>query len=110
MSFLYFYLHAFVLHPFDLLEIGFTRLFYGRRPGVNFINVLQAAFTSADTKSTKRNWWFHRLVVLLGSAHVKAAWKNVDKIDPWLVLEQGYQVFGQTDELVWTMLFISKID
>jgi len=37
-------------------------------PGVNFINILQAAFTCADPKSTKKYSQAISLFALLGSA------------------------------------------
>jgi len=47
-------------------------------PGVNFINILQAAFTRADPKSAKNTVFF----ALLGSAHVKAASEVLVKLTP----------------------------
>jgi len=41
-------------------------------PGVNFINVLQAAFTSADPKSAKKTVKLSVFFALSGSARVKA--------------------------------------
>jgi len=41
--------------------------------GVNFINILRAAFTHVDPESAKK---------LLGSTHVKAARKHVGEIEP----------------------------
>jgi len=46
--------------------------------GVNFINVLWAAFTWADPKSAKKTDSLTVFFVLLGSARV-----NVGEIDPW---------------------------
>ncbi len=49
--------------------------------GVNFINVLQAAFTCADPKSTKRlKAWLH-FFALVGSVHIKAMHKHM-KLTP----------------------------
>ena len=42
-------------------------------PHVNFINVFQAAFVSADPKSTKKTDNLSVFFALLGSARVKAA-------------------------------------
>jgi hypothetical protein len=53
-------------------------------PWVNFTNVLRAAFTFADHKSTKRHWWLDCLFVILRRAHVKDARKHVGEIDPCL--------------------------
>jgi len=50
--------------------------------GVNFINILRAAFTCADPKSIK---WYRQLdwvLMLSGSAHVKAAHKTMMKSTP----------------------------
>jgi len=47
-------------------------------PGVNFINILLAAFIRADFKSTKWHWWLDYLFGLWGSVHVKAARKHVE--------------------------------
>jgi len=38
--------------------------------GVNFINMLLAAFTHADPKNVKRYWQLHWNCTLLGSPHV----------------------------------------
>ena len=50
--------------------------------GVNFTNILGAAFTCADPKSAKKLLNLTVFFALLGSAHVKAAHKHVDEIDP----------------------------
>jgi len=52
-------------------------------PWVNFINVLQAAFTHADSKSTKKTDNLTVFLALLGSAHVKAARKMYLKLTPY---------------------------
>jgi len=44
-------------------------------PGVNCINVLQAAFTHADPESAKKIDNLTVFFALLGSAHAKAAQK-----------------------------------
>jgi len=41
--------------------------------GVNFINVLRAAFTRPDAKCTKQTYGFTVFFALFGSACVKAA-------------------------------------
>jgi len=49
--------------------------------GLNFINVLHAAFTLADPKSVKRYWWLNWIFfTLLGSTSVKAAHKTLVKL------------------------------
>jgi hypothetical protein len=50
--------------------------------GVNFINVLWAAFTSEDSKSTKRYRWLDWILMLLGSALIKASHKMLVKLAP----------------------------
>ncbi len=59
------------------------------RPGVNFINILRAAFACADPKSTKRTY---NLTVFLGSARVKAARIMFVKLTPgiyfWKIRDQ----------------------
>ncbi len=47
---------------------------------VNFINVIQAAFTRADPESTKRQ--LSVFFELLGSARVKAAGRTLMKLTP----------------------------
>ena len=58
------------------LEMQFTT------SGVNFTNILQAAFMRADPKSAKKCSKIKQHFALLGSAGVKAARKHVDEIDP----------------------------
>jgi hypothetical protein len=48
-------------------------------PGVNFTNVLRAAFARTNPKSAKRNWRLD-CFALLGSAN-----KQVGEIDPWTI-------------------------
>jgi len=50
--------------------------------GVDFTNVLQAAFTRSDPKSVKRQSSHKCHFALLGSAGVKAARKHVGEINP----------------------------
>ena len=50
--------------------------------GVKFINVLQAAFTSADTKSAKMTVKSSSFFALSGSACVKAACRTLMKLTP----------------------------
>ena len=49
-------------------------------PGVNFTDILRAAFTYENPKSAKSQ--VKQLFVLLGSARIKASRKLVDEIDP----------------------------
>ena len=49
-------------------------------PGVNFTNVLQAAFTRADPKSAKKTVKLSCFFALLGSARVKAARRMLVKL------------------------------
>ncbi len=50
--------------------------------GVNFPNVLRAAFAHAMIpKEQKDTWWLSCLSAFLGSVHVKAARKHVGEID-----------------------------
>ncbi len=46
-------------------------------PGVNFTNILQAAFTYEDPKSAKKHRQLDCLFALLESALIKAARKHV---------------------------------
>ncbi len=58
--------------------------------GVNFINVICAAFTCADPESIK---FFDNLTIILmhlGSAHVKAAHKMLMKLTPEFVKMKFY--------------------
>ena len=50
--------------------------------GVNFTNILQAAFTPADPKSAKKTVKFSSFIALLGSARVKAARRMLVKLPP----------------------------
>ena len=52
------------------------------KTGVNFINILRAAFTHKDPKIAKKDSQVKQLFVLLGSACVKALRKHVDVIEP----------------------------
>jgi len=54
-----------------------------QQTGVNFTNVLCAAFTLTYPQSAKRHWRLESLFSLLGSVRVKVARKHVDEIDPW---------------------------
>jgi len=52
------------------------------QPGVNFANVLQAAFTSKNPKSTKSQLNHQFLFALLGSEDIKAVCKILVKSTP----------------------------
>jgi len=63
-----------------------TNLFSRKRiTGVNFINVLRAAFALADPKSTKKTDNLTDFFALLGSACVKAARRMLLKLTPDVV-------------------------
>ena len=53
-----------------------------RRPGVNFTNVLQAAFALVDPKSAKKTVKLSSFFALLGSASIKAARRMLVKLNP----------------------------
>ncbi len=53
-----------------------------RCPGVNFINILWAAFAPVDPKSVKRYWQLDWILTLLGATGVKAVHKYVGEIEP----------------------------
>jgi len=58
--------------------------------GVNFTNLICAAFTLADPKSIKNQLSCQYLFTLLGSEHVKVAHRMLMKLTPGLVgLEPG---------------------
>jgi len=48
--------------------------------GVDFTNILRAAFTCADPKSAKKTVKLNSFIALLVSAHVKAACKTLVKL------------------------------
>jgi len=51
-------------------------------PGVNFINVLQAAFMHADPESAKKLATWLSFFDILGSGYVKAAHRTLLKLTP----------------------------
>ncbi len=55
---------------------------YLTRPGVNFINVLQAAFTQADPKRVKKTVNLSVFFTLSGSVRAKAAHRTLMKLTP----------------------------
>ena len=56
------------------------------RPSVNFINVLQAAFTLADPKSAKKTVKSSSFFALSGSVSVKAARRTLMKLTHGVVV------------------------
>jgi len=50
--------------------------------GVDFINVLRAAFAHVDPKSGKRYWEFDWILTLTGYTHVKAVHRTLMKLRP----------------------------
>jgi len=56
--------------------------------GVNFINVLQAAFAHIDPKILKRYWRLDWILMLWGAMGVKAACKYVSEIEPQLMAKK----------------------
>jgi len=58
-------------------------------PGVNFINVLRAAFAKADLKSAKKAGKLSVFSALLESACVKSFVQNVGEIDPQMLNEDA---------------------
>jgi len=60
-------------------------------PGINFINVLRAAFAPpVDPKSVKRYWQLDWILTLLGVTGVKAVHKYVGEIEPWPLPRRGF--------------------
>jgi hypothetical protein len=55
-------------------------------PGVNFISFQQEAFTLKKPECVKKDWQLDCLFTLLESSLVKAACRNVDEIDPRLMV------------------------
>jgi hypothetical protein len=53
-----------------------------KKPEVNFINLLQAAFTHADPKSAKKTVKLSVFFTLLGSASAKATHRSLMKLTP----------------------------
>jgi hypothetical protein len=60
----------------NILRAAFTRA------GLNFINVLRTAFTLTDPKSVKKTIKWSSMFTLLGSTIVKAARKTLVKLTP----------------------------
>ena len=78
-----------------------------RRPGVNFINVLWAAFMLKDPKSANHLLDLTVFFALLGSAHVKAACRTLIKFTPgglsWFLLHWWYS--SQSSRGGWPALW-----
>ncbi len=55
-------------------------MFIASAPGINFINVLQTAFTLADSKSAKKKVKLAVFFVPFGSVHAKAAHRMLIKL------------------------------
>ncbi len=53
-----------------------------KRPGINFIKILRAAFSLADLKSAKKTENLTVFFVILGSGHVKASRRTLMKLTP----------------------------
>ena len=60
------------------------------RPGVNFNNILWAAFMRADPKSAKKTVKLSSFIALLGSASVKAAFRMLMKLTPGPACMYGF--------------------
>jgi len=67
--------------PQDLINFLYSvhSLIQNVSTGVDFTNVLRAAFTSADPKSAQRHWWPDGLFAVLGSVHKKTTHKTLVK-------------------------------
>jgi len=68
--------------------------------GVNFINILHAAFAPIDPKSVKRYWRLDLILTLLGAMCVKAPCKHVGEINPLVVKKE----FSINLHPFWTIL------
>ena len=79
--------------PFPELhdELVIARKQVPSAPGVNFTNVLPAAFTPADPKSAIKLLKLTVFFALLGSAFVKAAHRMLVKLTPGEVEGVGHQ-------------------
>ncbi len=65
--------------------------------GVNFINVLPAAFEHVDPKSVKRYWGFDWILTLLGSTSVKAIHRRLMKLSPGGQFHQHWEGLSRAD-------------
>jgi len=76
--------------------------------GVNFTNVLRAAFMITDPKSAKRQSSHKRLFALLDSAHVKAACKTLVKLTPRYVPLTSDSKLLEVQILEYSILVLSS--
>ncbi len=60
-------------------------------PGVNFNNILRAAFKHANLKKRKRYWKLDWIFTILGSLCVNIAWNILVKSTPDRVLSSNYE-------------------
>ena len=72
---------------------------FQRRSGVNFTNVLRAAFALVDPKSAKKTVKLSSFFALLGSTSVKAARRTLVKLNPDELLCRKANIFLQRVEL-----------
>ena len=79
-----FYVHSFEAFKGSSSVSRFTFNFLAH--GVNFTNVLRAAFTRADPKSAKKTVKLSSFFALLGSASVKAARRTLVKLNPGILI------------------------
>jgi hypothetical protein len=64
-------------------------------PGVNFINILQAAFTCADPNSAKKIVKLSVFCALSGSVCTKAACKTLLKLTPDVINQVSKAFFAE---------------
>ena len=69
-----------------------THMLMKSTPGVDFTNILHAAFTCTDPKSAKKDSQAKQLFALSGSVRVKAGRKHIEEIDPWCAFCQSVEV------------------
>ena len=86
----------------DIFEIEFIPR--DERPGVNFNNVLKAAFTHADPKNAKKTVKLSSFIALLGSVGVKAARRTLVKLTPECIDYRDVKCSGQIQGLVASLL------
>ena len=86
------------IRSYELLIVGgiFWQMFRALKDqdtqgsGVNFTNVLRAAFALVDTKSAKKTVRLNSFFALLGSASVKAARRTLVKLNPGHAVKSSY--------------------
>jgi hypothetical protein len=71
-----------------------AKFFFHRFAGVDFINILQAAFARADPKIAKNIDCFNAFFALMGSAHMKALPETLMKLTPDRHCRSGSTCFG----------------